>query len=69
MITNGINGFVVSDLQEFAAKVNFFVGGNQLPPEAATHLRKKIDRAKIYAELQAFFTECAKKQPGSRPDR
>ena len=55
MIDNGINGFVVKNLDEFAEKVIFFLQGNKLPPEAATHLRKKIDRQKIYADLLALF--------------
>jgi len=59
MIDNGVNGFVVKSLQEFADKVSWFVQGNKLPPEAATHLRAKIDRQKIYAEQIAFFKACA----------
>jgi len=60
MIDNGINGFVVPNLDQFAKKVIYFVQGNRLPPEAATHLRKKIDRQKIYAELVAFFEKCSR---------
>ena len=58
MIENGVNGFVVQNLDEFAEKVVFFLQGNQLPPEAANYLRKKIDRQKIYAELLALFEAC-----------
>ena len=60
MIDNGINGFVVQNLDEFAEKVIFFLRGDKLPPEAATHLRKKIDRQKIYAELVALFEKCSR---------
>ena len=60
MIDNGVNGFVVQNLDEFAGKVEFFVQGNQLPPGAETHLRRKIDRKKIYTDLVAFFERCAK---------
>ncbi len=63
MIDNGVNGFVVKDLDEFAAKVVWFLNGNKLPPEAATHLRTKIDRRKIYADLLALFEACAKERP------
>jgi glycosyltransferase involved in cell wall biosynthesis len=59
MIDNGINGFVVQNLDEFAEKVVFFLQGNKLPPGAATHLRKKIDRQAIYADLLALFEACA----------
>lgn len=59
MIDNGINGFVVKDLDALAEKVVFFLDGNKLPPEAATHLRAKIDRRRIYADLVAFFETCA----------
>ena len=62
MIDNGINGFVVQNLDEFVAKVLFFLQGNKLPLEAVTHLRKKIDRRKIYAELVSFFEKCAKER-------
>jgi glycosyltransferase involved in cell wall biosynthesis len=60
MIDNGINGFVVKNLDEFADQVRFFIGGGKLPPESATHLRSKIDRRKIYADLVALFEACAK---------
>jgi glycosyltransferase involved in cell wall biosynthesis len=59
MIDNGVNGFVVPDLDKFAEKVTWFIQGNQLPPGAATYLRQKIDRQKIYAELLALFESCA----------
>jgi glycosyltransferase involved in cell wall biosynthesis len=59
MIDNGVNGFVVQNLDEFAGKVIFFLQGNRLPPGADTHLRRKIDRQKIYADLVAFFKQCA----------
>jgi glycosyltransferase involved in cell wall biosynthesis len=62
MIHNGINGFTVQTLAEFAEKVGYFVKGNQLPPESKTHLRKTIDRRQIYADLQAFFDTCIKKR-------
>ncbi len=62
MIDNGVNGFVVKNLDEFAEKVAWFLQGNKLPPEAATHLRKKIDRQKIYADLVALFEACAKER-------
>jgi glycosyltransferase involved in cell wall biosynthesis len=62
MIENGVNGFVVKNFDEFAEKVDFFIRGNKLPPEAATHLRKKIDRHNIYAQLQTLFETCAKER-------
>jgi glycosyltransferase involved in cell wall biosynthesis len=62
MIDNGINGFVVKTLPEFADRVIFFLQGNKLPPEAATHLRTKIDRRKIYADLAALFEACARER-------
>lgn len=62
MIDNGVNGFVAPDLDEFAAKVKFFIEGNRLPPGAATHLRQKIDTRKIYAELVSLFADCAKEK-------
>jgi glycosyltransferase involved in cell wall biosynthesis len=55
MIENGVNGFVVKNLDEFAEKVTFFLQGNQLPPGAANHLRSQINPKKIYAELLSFF--------------
>jgi glycosyltransferase involved in cell wall biosynthesis len=58
MIDNGINGFVVQNLDEFAEKVVFFLQGNKLPPEAPNYLRKKIDPQKIYADLLALFEAC-----------
>jgi len=63
MIDNGLNGFIVKDIKEFAERIVFFVQGNKLPPEAATHLRKKIDRQTIYAELRALFEATAADQP------
>ncbi len=60
MIDSGVNGFVVKDLAAFADRVLFFVRGNKLPPEAARHLRRKIDRRKIYVELLDLFAACAK---------
>jgi glycosyltransferase involved in cell wall biosynthesis len=62
MIDNGVNGFVVQNLDEFAEKMTFFLQGNKLPPGAATHLRQKIDRQKIYAELVSLFQTCAQKR-------
>lgn len=59
MIDNGINGFVVQNLGEFAEKVKFFIQGNRLPPEAAGHLRRKVDRQKIFAELIDLFQKAA----------
>ena len=55
MIENGVNGFVVKNLDEFAEKVTFFLQGNKLPPGAATYLRNKINPKKIYAELLGLF--------------
>lgn len=63
MIQNGVNGFVIKTLPEFAEKVGWFVQGNRLPPESASHLRRLIDRRRIYADLLAFFEGCAKKHP------
>jgi glycosyltransferase involved in cell wall biosynthesis len=60
MIENGVNGFVVKNLDEFAAKVEFFLSGNRLPPEAATYLRQKIDPDKIYSEMVSLFEACAR---------
>ncbi|MFO1478194.1 MAG: glycosyltransferase family 4 protein [Verrucomicrobiota bacterium] len=64
MIDNGINGFVVPDLESFAARTAQFIQGFQLPPEGATHLRKKIDRDKIYADLLQLFETCARERTG-----
>jgi glycosyltransferase involved in cell wall biosynthesis len=63
MIENGVNGFVVQNLDAFADKVEFFLQGNKLPPGADTYLRKKIDRRKIYAELLALFEAVAAERP------
>ena len=63
MIDTGINGFIVRSQEEFAEKITHFIRGNQLPPGAAGHLRKKIDRQKIYGELLSFFGDCAREQP------
>jgi len=63
MIDNGVNGFVVQNLGEFAAKVIFFLQGNRLPPGAGTYLRTKINRQKIYAELLALFEDVAAGRP------
>jgi glycosyltransferase involved in cell wall biosynthesis len=68
MIDNGINGFVVKDLNQFADKIAFFIRGNSLPPVFSTHLRQKIDRRKIYAELLALFDACAKAKMPSKSD-
>jgi glycosyltransferase involved in cell wall biosynthesis len=62
MIENGVNGFVVRNLDEFAAKVEFFLSGNHLPDGAATYLRQKIDTKKIYAELVSLFEACAQEK-------
>jgi glycosyltransferase involved in cell wall biosynthesis len=62
MIDNGINGFVAKSFPGFVEKVGFFLGGNKLPPESATHLRRKIDRRKIYADLVALFEACARER-------
>jgi len=62
MIANGVNGFVVQNLDEFAEKIIFFLQGNKLPAEAADYLRKKIDREKIFMELVSLFEACAKER-------
>lgn len=61
MIENGINGYTVRTLEEFGARVRGFVRGEQLPPGGATHLRRKIDRDRIYADLTALFGATAGK--------
>ncbi|HTI99393.1 MAG TPA: glycosyltransferase family 4 protein [Dongiaceae bacterium] len=64
MIKPGVNGFVVQNLDEFAEKIRFFLKGLKLPPEAATYLRKEIDRSKIFGELRALFEACQRDRKG-----
>jgi glycosyltransferase involved in cell wall biosynthesis len=64
MIENGVNGFVVRNLDAFVDRIGFFLCGNRLPPEASTYLRTKIDRRRIYSDKLALFKACAREGRG-----
>ncbi|HNQ72486.1 MAG TPA: glycosyltransferase [Verrucomicrobiota bacterium] len=67
MIENGTNGYVVSSLDQFVERVRSFAEGHRLPPEAATYLRQKINRERIYADLVAFFDRCRQTRAPRKP--